>query len=151
MAQPFRCDQHNAGHPADVLLTNLETGDVTALCNQAFVEMALAIVEAASAAAEAVDSGQLPGPADPEAETDAEVAETDAEAADRLAHLGRPSPADPVPSTVVKRGTSRSRKAYQARQASRAARVAPGATGEPDGRPGPSGEGTEDVDGAGDG
>ena len=62
MAQPFRCDAHGGEHPADVLLTNLGSGDVTALCNQGFVATCLAIVESAAAAAEAVDAGNVPPP-----------------------------------------------------------------------------------------
>ena len=59
MAKPIECDPHNLDHLADLLVTDLSNGNVTAYCAEAFAEtvlaMASAMVEAetAQAAAEA--------------------------------------------------------------------------------------------------
>jgi len=148
MAQPYRCDRHDQDHLADVVITTLGDGTVMALCNEAFGELCLAVVQAGAGLADdagqaAADTGQ-----DDQATTEAEVEQTDAEAEARLAKLGKPAAPDPGTAQVVKRGTSRTRRAHEARQRAKRDKVDTGARDELNGRHGPSTAATED---AGDG
>lgn len=123
MAQPIHCDVHGQDHLADVLVSQLATGDTMAACSAGYLELCRAYVEAAEAA---------------------EREATDAAALDQLA--GTTAEAAPEATVhVVKRGTSRSRRAYEARRAAAEAEGAPEADPDVIGRPGPSYEPTEDA------
>jgi hypothetical protein len=142
MAATMYCDVPEHEHPADVIVTRLENGQTLAVCDQAYIELCRAVVAQA-------DAAQADAAATQAAADEAEIEQADAEAIARLDHLDghRPAPepappVDPPGPTVVKRGTSRSRKAYQARQRAKTDKAAPEATGEPDGRPGASTEAT---------
>lgn len=117
MAQPIHCDVHNRAHLADVMVTTIQTGEVFAACAAGYVEVARELVAGADqAATEAA-----------EAEAQAEADQAAAEAEAKL-----------EPETVIRRGTSKSRKAYEARRESHEANLGPSATPEADGAPGPS-------------
>lgn len=138
------CDIHDPDpetgevHAADVIVTFVSDGTVTGACAPGFLELCQRTLADAEANAPA------PEPPSPEAETEAEVQATDTQAIELL-DSGHDHPAEPTRSPkVVKRGTSRSRRAYQARQRAKAAEpdvdTAPEASGAPEGSTGPTGD-----------
>jgi hypothetical protein len=112
MAGTMYCD-NEAGHAgqdqptaADWLLTNLTDGQTLALCNADYLTFSAGLVAQAQAQADA----------EAQAEADAEADRAATEAEKRLRSAG-PAKADPATAPkVVKRGTSRSRQAYEARR-----------------------------------
>ena len=123
MAQPILCDGgHEDVTPADILLTRLDGTSAAAFCDACYLLLCRSVVDQVDAA-------------------EREAAE--AEALARLQALGTATPADeggpyrevapdvdgtrgqrpdPNTATVVRRGTSRSRQAHEARQRERAER-----------------------------
>lgn len=49
MAQPITCDVHERQHLADVLVSQIATGDTMAACGPGYLELCRALVEAADA------------------------------------------------------------------------------------------------------
>ena len=98
MAEPIRCDPHGGQHLADWMLMRLEDGETQGLCNAAMLEFG----EAALAAAAQVEADQAA-----------------AEAEARLAAAGD-GKTGTAPAHTVKRGTSSSRQAHEARKKARA-------------------------------
>lgn len=47
---PIECDWHDREHPADLLLSSLHNGETQGLCHAGFMELAVSMVDAASAA-----------------------------------------------------------------------------------------------------
>jgi hypothetical protein len=170
MAQAIHCDVHGRDHLADVLVSQIATGDTMAACFLGYVELARALVadsdvrDAAEAASSAADT--VAGVDPDQAEVDATDAEAEArlgaiQAAGEPAQLGELAglePVDELPRSpaaealgvtqVVPKGASRSRKAHQARQRARRRRVAPEGPGAADAAPGPP-DGLQDDPGGG--
>ena len=122
MAQAIHCDVHGGEHLADVLVSQLANGETMAACSSGYLDLCRAYVAAAD---------------------QAEAEATDAEATDRLAAVD--APADPTaPATVVRKGHSASRAAYEARRRATAAPVAAEPTQADSGAPGPSEADLED-------
>jgi len=169
MAQPIHCDAHNREHLADVLVSQIANGDTAAFCFAGYIDVCRALVadveaQAAEVAkvieAEAIESG-----AADQAEADAAAAEAaarlgtapflaaepEAQAATGEALAATPGPeplaVDPAPAVVVRRGTSRSRRAHEARQRAKAATVAPEPMTSNSAAAAPSGEPTDEPGG----
>lgn len=87
MAQPIQCDPHNGEHLADWIVVHIENGETLGYCNAAYAELMIATAGAIA------------------------QAEADQAAAEAEAKLAAAAPAH-----VVKRGTSSSRKAHEARK-----------------------------------
>ena len=115
MAGPMYCNTPDCDRVAVVLQTMLEDGATAALCFPHYVAVCRAIVES-------IDQ--------------AERDEAAATAAAALANVEAPETAGDGP-TVVRRGTSRSRKAYAAYQRSREAERATQDPDEANASPGP--------------
>ncbi len=146
MAQTIHCDVHNRSHPADVLISQIANGDTMAACFPGYVELARAIVADAEVRAAELAAAAL---AEAAAPVDADQAEADAAAASALERLGvEPSPEATAlgVTAVVPKGTSRSRRAHEARRRARKAKVAPEASPATIELPGPPSEPTQDAD-----
>jgi len=146
MAQTIYCDlegcqaEDGSPTPAVWLVTNLTSGDRNAWCTPHYLELSRALLAAASPEPE---PAPVPGPDQPDAD-DEDAA--DAEALRRLETAGRARTADvgaevagptnatneaPGPAgeavegpTVVRRGTSKSRRAHEARKRAKTATAA---------------------------
>lgn len=123
MASQVPCEPHGGEHAARFILTDLEEGTASAMCPTAFGEFVLGTAAEIDAAA-----------GGPE-----ERAEADGEA------VARVEGESPEPEHVVKRGTSRSRKAYEARRRAKAADTDEDTDDDEDEAPEPSDEPTEPV------
>jgi hypothetical protein len=150
MAQPIHCDAHNREHLADVLVSQIANGDTAAFCFAGYIDVCRALVEdveaqAAEAARAMAAEAERSGAAD-----QAEALQAEAEALERLEDVTPVSIAaelaaglaaegmapaeaaayavDTTPAKVVRKGTSRSRKAHEARQRAARTKVAPETT-----------------------
>jgi hypothetical protein len=120
MAQPVHCDFPD-NHPGDdgpplatQLRTDIETGDVTALCD--LCQLLLAVAQVGATGATIIPPGD--SPADDQDDEDQDDA--DAAAVARIEGVSAPQAPDPGTAVTVKRGTSQSRRAHQARTSSAA-------------------------------
>ncbi len=116
MAGPMYCNTPECDQVAVVLQTMLEDGATAALCFGHYVAVCRAIVES-------IDQ--------------AERDQAATEAATALGHVTAPAPGGDGP-TVVRRGTSRSRQAYEARRRAATAQGQDGTTTGPSDDPGAS-------------
>lgn len=67
MAQPITCDVHGRAHPADVLVSQIATGETFAACADGYLDMCRAVVDAADQVErEATDAAALAVLADTE-------------------------------------------------------------------------------------
>lgn len=121
MAQAIRCDAGEDHALADLLITHLASGETIAFCDVHFAAWAESTLSERAAAADALATERLEGvqPGPGEAEPTVE------------------------PATVVRRGSSASRRRYAARQRAKAAAPADHAAEGPRVAPGPPGEPTE--------
>lgn len=94
MGRPITCDAHGGDHLADVMVTQLDNGNVQAYCTDAFAELVLAMASAM---------------------VEAEAQQAAAEAEAKLAEARTDEPATGT-TKVVRRGTSKSRQAHEARK-----------------------------------
>lgn len=121
MAQAIRCDAGADHALADLLITHLASGETIALCEEHFTAWAEASQEARRAAADAL-------------------------AVERLDDV-RPGPGETTPTvepaTVVRRGSSASRRRHETRRRAKAAALADHPARQRNGPPGPPGEPTE--------
>jgi len=146
MAQTIHCDVHGRSHPADVLVSQIANGDTMAACFAGYVELARALVADAEVRAAELAAAELARAA---GEVDADQAEADLAAADverRLAGERSPEADALGVAAVVPKGTSRSRRAHEARQRARKAKVTPEAAPAAVAAPEPASEPTQDAD-----
>lgn len=138
MAQPIYCDGEGCEQPADVLVSQLANGDTLALCNPHWAGFLVASAQGLEDQAPPPAPPAEPEP-DPRDRPDADDEDADdTEALRRLEAVSAPRTADTAPdgseaaqgasappgpaegavepTTVVARGTSRSRRKYEARE-----------------------------------